>query len=94
MLGSKDKYVTVNYYLSDFLFAFMFLRFYYLIRVLMNFSVYSELYSKRVCSKYQFEAGTTFCFKALITKKPGITIATVTFLSVLWFSYLLRIFER
>lgn len=54
MLGSKDKYVEVNYMLSDFLFAFMFLRFYYIVRTLMNFSVYSDLYSKRVCSKYKF----------------------------------------
>lgn len=94
MLGTKDKYVDVNYMLSDFLFAFMFLRFYYLIRTLMNFSVYSELYSKRVCSKHKFEANTFFCIKALLTKAPGTTILVIATLSIMWLSYLLRIFER
>lgn len=94
MLGSKDSYVPVNYMLSDFLFAFMFLRFYYLVRTLMNFSVYSDLYSKRVCAKYKFEANTFFCIKALITKQPGQTIFIIATLSIMWLSYLLRIFER
>lgn len=94
MLSTKDNYVDVNYFLSDFLFAFMFMRFYYLIRTLMNFSVYSELYSKRVCYKYKFEASTSFCVKALISKQPGLTIFLTTMISVMWLSYLLRIFER
>jgi len=94
MLGSKDQYVPVNYMLSDFLFAFMFCRFYFLIRTLMNFSVYSELYSKRVCAKYKFEASTSFCIKALITKQPGLTIFLTALISIMWLSYLLRIFER
>jgi len=94
MLGTKDKYVEVNYMLSDFLFAFMFLRFYYLIRTLINFSAFSDLYSKRVFAKYKFQANTFFCIKALITKKPGQTIFTIATLSIMWLSYLLRIFER
>jgi hypothetical protein len=94
MLGSKNEYVPVHYMLSDFLFAFMFLRFYFLIRTLMNFSVYSELYSKRVCAKYKFEASTSFCIKALITKSPGLTIFLTAMISIMWLSYLLRIFER
>ena len=94
MLSTKDTYVDVNYMLSDFLFGFMFFRFYYLIRTLMNFSVYSSLYSKRVCSKHKFEPTTFFCIKALITKQPGTTILIIATLSILWLSYLLRIFER
>jgi hypothetical protein len=94
MLGSKNEYVPVHYMLSDFLFAFMFLRFYFLIRTLMNFSIYSDLYSKRVCAKYRFEASTSFCMKALITMSPGITIFMTAIVSIMWLSYLLRIFER
>lgn len=94
MLSSKDMEVDVHYMLSDFLFAFMFLRFYFLVRTLMNFSVYSELYSKRVCAKYKFEASTSFCVKALITKQPGTTIFLTAVISIMWLSYLLRIFER
>lgn len=49
MLGSKDQYVPVKYMLGDFLFAFMFFRVYFLIRTIMNFSSYSDLYSKKIC---------------------------------------------
>jgi hypothetical protein len=86
--------VDVHYYLSDFLFAWMFMRFYYIIRTLINFSVFSELYSKKVCAKYKFEGNTSFCVKACIAKMPGTTIFFVTLISVMWLSYLLRIFER
>ena len=94
MLSSKDQYVEVHYMLSDFLFAWMFMRFYFLIRTLMNFSVYSELNAKKVCAKYKFEADTPFCMKALIKKQPGTTIFMTALISVMWLSYLLRIFER
>lgn len=40
MLSSKDQYVPVKYMLGDFLFAFMFLRVYFLIRTIFNFSIY------------------------------------------------------
>ena len=94
MLSTKDTYVVVNYMLSDFLFAFMFFRFYFLVRTMMNFSVYSEMYAKRICAKHKFEGSTFFCLKALITKSAGKTILITASLSILWLSYLLRIFER
>jgi hypothetical protein len=94
MLGSKDRYVPVKYMLGDFLFAFMFMRFYFLIRTIMNFSAYSDLNSKKTCSKYGFEADTPFCFKALILKHPGLTVLFTAVLSIMWLSYLLRIFEK
>ena len=80
--------------LGDFLFAFMFLRCYFVIRTIMNFTAYSNLNSKKVCDKYGFEADTSFCFKALIQKSPGATVAFTAMFSILWLSYLLRIFER
>jgi hypothetical protein len=40
MLSSKDAYVPVKYMLGDFLFAFMFMRVYFLIRTIFNFSIY------------------------------------------------------
>jgi hypothetical protein len=72
----------------------MFFRVYFLIRTIMNFCAYSELYSKRVCKKYGFESNTSFCLKALIKKSPGGTILVITVISIMWLSYVLRIFER
>ena len=94
MLGAKDQYVPVHYMLGDFLFAFMFLRCYFVIRTIMNFSTFSDLNSKKVCNKYGFESNTSFCFKALIQKNPGNTILITAVFSIAWLSYLLRIFER
>lgn len=94
MLGSKDQLVPVKFMLGDFLFAFMFMRCYFIIRTIMNFSSYSDLHSKKICSKYGFESNTSFCFKALILKNPGLTILFTAVMSIMWLSYLLRIFER
>jgi hypothetical protein len=66
MFGNKNELVPVRYMLGDFLFAFMFLRCYFLLRTIMNFSLYADLQSKKVCIKYNFESDTSFCFKALI----------------------------
>jgi hypothetical protein len=66
MFGSKSTLVPVNYLLGDFLFAFMFLRCYFVIRTIMNFTSYSNLNSKKICDKFGFESDTSFCFKALI----------------------------
>jgi hypothetical protein len=72
----------------------MFLRVYFLIRTIMNFCPFSALYSKRICKKYGFESDTAFCIKALIKKSPGGTILVVSSISIMWLSYVLRIFER
>ena len=94
MLGSKDQLVDVNYLLSDFLFAFMFLRFYFVLRTIMNFSIYSDLNSQRICKNNGFESNTAFCLKANIRKNPSMTIVFTAVFSVMWLSYLLRIFEK
>ena len=94
MLGAKDKLCPVHYMLGDFLFAFMFLRCYFLLRTIMNFSVFSNLNSKKICSQHNFEHNTSFCFKALVQKSPGSTVAFLAVFSILWLSYLLRIFEK
>lgn len=94
MLSTKSTTYPVNYMLSDFLFSFMFLRFYFLVRTLLNFSIYSDLYSKKICANYKVTAGTSFYVKALFVKRPGLIIMLVSVLSITWLSYLLRIYER
>jgi len=68
MLSSKSTTIPITYTLSDFLLAFMFLRMYFLVRTLLNFTVYADLYSKKVCAKYGFEGSTSFFIKALYVK--------------------------
>ena len=94
MLSTKSQLVPVRYRLSDFLFALMFFRLYFLIRTLLNFTIFSDLYSKRVCSKHECEANTGFYVKALYVKRPGLVILMICSFSIMYFSYVLRIFER
>ena len=94
MLGTKDKMVDVRYMLSDFLFAYMFLRFYFFMRTVTNFSIYSELNSRRICSNNGFAVGIGFVLKANVQKRPGSTVLFISCISVMWLSYLLRIFEK
>lgn len=60
MLTNKDTYMPVPYFASDFIFALMFLRLYFLIRTLLNFSLYADLYAKKICTKYGFEESIGF----------------------------------
>ena len=56
MLETKTVYKPVRYLLcEDFLFAFMCCRVYFVVRTIMNFSLFAELYSKKVCMKYGFK---------------------------------------
>jgi hypothetical protein len=95
MTSTKDTYEKVNYFIcADYMFALMFMRFYFLIRTLMNFTIYSDLFARKACAKNNFAAGVSFYIKALMNKRPAITIVLTAVISVMWLSYLLRIFER
>ena len=55
-MSSKADKIQVTYLIGeDFLFAWLFLRVYFLMRTMLNFSVFSDLYAKRVCVKYGFQ---------------------------------------
>lgn len=94
MLNTKSIEIPVIYRLSDFIFAFMFMRVYFLIRTFFTFTIYADLHSKKVCAKYGVEADTAFYVKALFNKRPGLITFLVATTSILFLSYLLRIFER
>jgi hypothetical protein len=94
MLNTKSVEIPVVYRLSDFIFALMFLRVYFLIRTFFTFTIYADLHAKKVCAKYGVEADTAFYVKALFTKRPGLITFLVATTSILFLSYLLRIFER
>lgn len=86
---------TINcyYLLSDFILAFMFIRCIFLFRAIINYSIFMDIYSKKLCKSYGFTANVRFAFKCFIRAEPGASVAIVLFSSVLLLSYLLRIFE-
>ena len=95
MLETKTMRRPVRYLLCyDFLFAFMCMRVYFLVRTLMNFSIFAELYSRKVCVQHGFEYNTSFCLRAMYKKQTGTIIIMVSLISIMWLAYVLRIFER
>ena len=92
--GSKDGYIYVTYKLSDYLMCLMFFRVYFVTRTLLNFTLYSDLYSQKICAKYGFEGGTSFQIKALYRKQTSLFILFLSTFSLFILAYLVRIFER
>ena len=90
---SKKEKTEVFYLLSDFLLAFMFLRVLFLFRSMINFSVFLDMYSKKVCAAIGFNANTRFAFKCFIKAKPGLTVLIIFTTSVFILAYILRLFQ-
>lgn len=90
----KNGYVPVYYLLSDFILAAMFIRiFIFLLRAVINYSIFMDIYSKKLCKSYGFTANVRFAFKCFIRSSPGTSYGFVLCISVLILAYLLRIFE-
>lgn len=71
----------------------MFLRIGLLIRSIFNYTMFTDLYAKKLCESYGFTANVRFTFKCFIIKKPGTTVFCTLGTSILVLSYILRIFE-
>jgi len=71
----------------------MFVRVYFLLRAIFNYSMYTDTYAKKLCRNYGVSANVRFSFKCLLIRYPGQTIVMTFSLSVLIIAYLLRIFE-
>ena len=81
------------YLLSEYLFAFMFLRIYFLIICYFNYSIYNDAYSMKLCRFYGFQANSQFTFKSIILTNPEMTTIALFAFSISILAYLLRIFE-
>jgi len=85
--------VAINYFFSDIMVAFMFLRLFYIMRTILNFGEYSDAFSKMLCKSYGFESGLKFAIKCHYILKPEQTVITMFFLTVCVYAYIIRIFE-
>jgi hypothetical protein len=79
--------------LSDFILAFMFIRIFYLMRAFFNYTMFMDVYSKKLCRSFNFTANVRFAYKCFLKKSPGKTIFSTIFFSILIGAYLIRIFE-
>ena len=90
---AKNGSVNVYYLLSDFILVFMFVRIMFLMRAVINYSIFMDIYSKKLCKSYGFTANARFAFKCFVQSSPGVTVAMILINSVLVLAYLIRVFE-
>lgn len=87
------NFVPVYYLLSDFILALMFIRVMFLFRASINYSIFMDIYSKKLCKSYGFTANVRFALKCFVRSNPGTTVFVMLISSVLMAAYLIRIFE-
>ena len=89
LYGSK----LIGRFLSDYLLVFMFLRFFFVLRTVFNFSIYNDEYSKKLCRHHGVSSGIRFTLKCLLNKYPELTIFWLFVITIIVLSYIIRIFE-
>lgn len=72
----------------------MCLRVYFPIRTALNYSVYTDAYSKKLSWNYGFNASFMFSLRCYVHKKSIGTILTLMSFSLFVFAYVIRIFEE
>lgn len=85
--------ITVHYFLSEFMLAVMAMRGFYILRSYVNYTLYTDHYSKKLCQQHGFSANIRYTLKVQLEKEPEKTVSFLFILFVVYYSYLLRIFE-
>jgi len=58
--------IKIYYLLSDFILAFMFARVFFLMRACFNYSMFMDVYSKKLCKTFGFTANVRFVYKCYL----------------------------
>ena len=93
MTMDKSSTVRVYYLSSDFILVFMFLRLFFVLRAVFNYSMYTDVFAKKLCRSYGFTANVRFTYKSLLKTDPAKTVIVTMFMSTLILAYQLRVFE-
>ena len=95
-----DSYVIAHpgcpalYLYSQVIVAFMWLRLYFLVRCILNYTcTYSGAYQKYLCWSFGFTSDTRFIIKCYIKNSPFKSICILLFGTIFGLAYVLRIFE-
>lgn len=85
----------VTFYSNDILLCMMiFCRIHFILRSLLKISFFTDPRAQRVCTIYGCDANNSFAMKSLMINNSGIVLMYSMTISLLMFSYQLRLFER
>ena len=79
---------------SEVLYAFMFLRFFFILRAFVNMSPYMDGHAKQACKQYGVKANMRFTLRALAQARPMTLLIVLALPTALLASQLIRLFER
>jgi len=85
--------IVVDYTLSDMFLSIMFLRVIFLYRSVLNYSLYTDAFTKKLCNEYGFQNNHKFALKCLFNIYPATIVGSTFLLTVFIESYMLRLFE-
>ena len=79
--------------MSDLFLTVMFMRLFFLYRSVLNYSIFTDAVSKKMCNQHGFNNSMKFALKCMLNLYPA-TVVFSTFLIVIFIAaYLLRVFE-
>jgi hypothetical protein len=90
----QGKLINVDYLFSDFIYLAMMIRVLYLIRALINYSIFSDNYAYRVCKDNKVKNNIRFNLKCLLKVYHIKLVIWIFIASVVIFGFILRIVER
>lgn len=64
-----------------------------MVRAVINYSIFMDIHSKKLCKTYGFTANVRFAFKCFVRSSPGLTVLMVLGSSVFVLAFCLRVFE-
>jgi hypothetical protein len=71
----------------------MFMRFYFLMRSITNYTMYTDSFARKLCKNYGVHTGLRFTLRCHMHESPSMTIGLVFLSSTCILAYILRIFE-
>lgn len=91
---NKSLHYLVCYKASELVLVLMSLRFYFIVKCILNNSRYRDIFSSYYCNKYNTRAGFRFAAKSLFAGHHWLLIFCLVAPSVLFLAESFRIFER
>lgn len=85
--------VTYIYLLSELVYSLMYVRIFFLVRAILNYTQYHETYARKLCKSYGFEPNTFFTIKSLLMIHPAQTCLILFSFTIVIFTIWVRIFE-
>ena len=84
----------ICYRLSELLYCVMFLRFWFLLRAIADYSIYQNHEARSYCRKYNVNSNILFSFRCLLRQYPMPVILIFCFISIFFNGIICRILER